>query len=383
MIAHLNLLITDLRAAKKPVLMVGGGARNSDVAALSIESRIPAYPTWNALDIITSDLPTYAGRIGTYGGAGRNFGIQNADLLIAIGTRISGRITGGKPETFTPNAKRWLIDISPDWNPVEIHERVQSDAGTFVTLLLAALKGEWLPDYSQWLSRCIGWRNRYNPVELRFFGTAAPHPYAFARMLSEKCAVDAVIVTDCGGNVVVMNQAFETTFGQRYFSNNGNSPMGFSFCGAMGAWFADPKRQVICVIGDGGFNMNIQELQTVVNYGCKIKVFILDNRVYGITKAYQRTNKGGRYEACGPVGYSPPDFEKIATAYGVAVTRITDGQRMESGIRKALNHDGAMVCIVDCPEFSTYEPRISGWDTPIHDMDPKLSREELAENMNG
>mgnify|MGYP001572486261 CR=1 FL=1 len=379
MIPHLNRLITDLRASHRPVLLVGGGARDSQVLELSRRTGIPAYPTWNALDIVPSDFQNYCGRIGTYGGAGRNFGLQNCDLLIAIGTRISGRITGGMSETFTRGARRWLIDTEPNWNPVEIHESLAASADTFTSALLAALT--WLPDWREWRSLCLDWRYRYDPVRPEFFQQETVHPYAFARKLSELADPRAVVITDCGGNVVVMNQAFETKQGQRFFSNNGNSPMGFSFCGALGAWFAAPERQVICVIGDGGMTVNSQELQTVVNYGAKFKTFILDNRVYGITKAYQRTNMGGRYEACGPVGYNPPDWERVCLGYGVDTRNIFRTQNMELVIADVLAADHAIVCVVLCPEFSTYEPRIASWSDPIEDMSPKLPREEFRANM--
>jgi acetolactate synthase-1/2/3 large subunit len=129
-------------------------------------------------------------------------------------------------------------------------------------------------------------------------------------VLSEKMGATDILVGDCGGNIVVSNHAFETKYGQRNLTNNGNSPMGFSFAGAMGAWFAAPSRQVVCTIGDGGFNMNPQELQTFINYGVKVKTFILNNHIYGITKAYQETNFQGRAEACGPKGYNPPGLSE-------------------------------------------------------------------------
>ena len=183
---------------------------------------------------------------------------------------------------------------------------------------------------------------------------------------------DAILVGDCGGNIVVSNHSFETKYGQRNLTNNGNSPMGFSFAGAMGAWFAEPDKEVVCTIGDGGFNMNIQELQTIKNYGVKLKTFIINNHIYGITKAYQETNFQGRAEACGPKGYNPPDFVNIIEAYGIKTFTIDSHKNMEDIISEVLNYDGPVVCDVNCHEFHTYEPRIFGWKTPIEDMYPYL-----------
>jgi len=180
----------------------------------------------------------------------------------------------------------------------------------------------------------------------------------------------------------LFGHAFETKFGQRYVTSNGHAPMGFSFAGAIGAWLgADRSRQVVCLIGDGGFNMNIQELQTLVNYGIKIKTFILNNHIYGITKQFQETNFQGRTEACGPVGYNPPDFVKVAKAYGIKTFAINKNSEMNGRIDEVLAYDHAVVCDVNCHEFRQYEPRIFGWSTPIEDLYPYLPREEFQANM--
>ena len=201
------------------------------------------------------------------------------------------------------------------------------------------------------------------------------------RQLSEKMDANSVIIADCGGNIVITSQAFETKLGQNFITNNGNSPMGFSFAAAMGAWFADPEKQIVCIIGDGGFNMNIQELQTIKNYGCKIKTFILNNHIYGITKAFQETNFQGRAEACGPKGYSVPNFLKIADAYGIKTLGLKDPSDVQNAIDEILNADEPVLCDVDIHEYHTYEPRIFGWSTPIEDMYPYIDREEFLSNM--
>ena len=154
----------------------------------------------------------------------------------------------------------------------------------------------------------MGWKKKYDPVKPEYFEQQDVNPYVFMRKLSKIMTKDAILIGDCGGNIVVSNHSFETKHGQRNLTNNGNSPMGFSFAASMGAWFARPKDQIVCTIGDGGFNMNIQELQTFVNYNIKVKTFIINNHIYGITKAFQKTNFQGRSEACGPKGYSPPNF---------------------------------------------------------------------------
>ncbi len=392
---QIDKYIEELRRAERPVVMVGGGVRIGhaieEVRELGRVLRIPCFPTWNALDVITSDYEYYGGRIGTYGGAGRNFGIQNSDLLLAIGSRISGRITGGNVGSFARAAKKYVVDVDEallqrKLQQVPFDENILCDAKLFCRTVVEKLKAaqgrKALPDFSSWTRKVMEWKVKYDPVKQECFNQQEyVHPYAFVRLLSQKMGRHDVIVADCGGNVVISNHAFETQFGQRYMTNNGNSPMGFSFAGAMGAWFADPNRRVVCIIGDGGFNMNIQELRTFVNYGVKVKTFILNNHIYGITKAYQETNFEGRAEACGPVGYNPPDFVKVVNAYGIKTVVVNSHAEMDEKIDEVLKYDGAVVCDVNNHEFHTYEPRIFGWETPIEDMYPYLPREEFRANM--
>jgi len=390
---QIHKLLDDLRSAERPVMLVGGGVRlanaQDEVRELGRRLKIPCFPTWNALDVITSDYEYYGGRIGTYGGAGRNFGIQNSDLLLSIGSRISGRITGGNVQSFARAAKKYLVEIDQamvqrKFQQVPFDVNILCDAKVFTRRLLSVLEQSRkpVPDRTSWTERVMEWKRRYDPVRPEFFTQQERvHPYAFMRRLSEKMGASDVLVGDCGGNIVVSNHAFETKYGQRNLTNNGNSPMGFSFAGAMGAWFADPSRQVVCTIGDGGFNMNPQEMQTFMNYAVKVKTFVLNNHIYGITKAYQETNFQGRAEACGPKGYRPPDFLKLAQAYGIKTVTIANHAEMDTKIDDVLHHDGPVVCDVDMDEYHTYEPRIFGWKTPIEDMYPYLPREEFKENM--
>ena len=392
---QIDSFIEDLLKSKRPCLMVGGGVRLADAEKEILELgrilKAPCFPTWNALDIIASDFEYYGGRIGTYGGAGRNFGIQNCDLLLAVGSRISGRITGGEPDLFARDAKKYMVDVDGPamqrkLQQLPFDECILSDAKLFLQLIIEKLKNVNIPDCSEWNIKVQDWKKKYDPVtEDMFEPTKYVHPYAFLRILSEEMGSEDVLAGDCGGNIVALNHSFETKIGQHYFTNNGNSPMGFSFAGAMGACFvAREDQNVVCVIGDGGMNMNIQEIQTVLNYGVKLKTIILNNHIYGITKSYQETNFEGRSEACGPKGYNPPDFIKISKAYGIDTMVIDDGtdyEKVRRQIREFLDHDSAVICDVNCHEYHTYEPKIVGWTTPIEDMYPYLPREEFYSNM--
>jgi acetolactate synthase-1/2/3 large subunit len=387
-------LYEDLKKSTRPVMLIGGGVKNAEATdelhEIGSVLKIPMFPTWNALDVVTSDYEYYCGRVGTYGGAGRNFGIQNSDLLISIGSRVSGRITGGNVKTFARQAKKYMIDIDngtlkKEFQQVPFDENINCDAKKFIKefkefLIKKNFKSE--KNKEKWLKKCQQWKKTYDPVKKSYFkNTNTVQPYAFVRTLSEKMGKDDILVADCGGNIVTCNHAFETKKGQRYFTNNGNSPMGFSFSGAIGAYFANPKRNIVCIIGDGGMNMNIQELQTIKNYNIKIKTIILNNHIYGITKAFQETNFGGKSEACGPRGYIPPNFIKISKAYGIKTMEIKNNSEFEQKIDELLKCDESIVVDVDCHDHHEYEPRIFGWKTPIEDMYPYIEREEFKNNM--
>lgn len=373
-------LLSDLRSAKKPVLLIGGGVQKYRKEFLELTNvlRIPTYATWNALDIVTSDLETYAGVVGTYGGPGRNFGIQSSDLMLAIGSRISGRITGGTPENFGRHGKKYFVDIDaallkPEFQPCKADRNIHSDAGEFISGFTSRLRGEKL-DHGVWLNRCKEWAVKYDPVRpemLRDF-----HHYGFVRRLSERLPSNAIVVSDTGGNVIMMGHCFKSKWGQRLFTSNGNTAMGFGFCGALGAWFAAPDRPVICIIGDGGFNMNIQEIQTMVNYGCNVKTFILNNHCYGNTKLWQKSNNKALI-ACGPDGYNPPDFVKIADAYGALSGTLDDYDQIDA----AIAIPSSVILDVVHHDFYDYYPRISRFDQELHDQDPPLPRVEIEENM--
>lgn len=412
-------LLADIKNAERPVILVGGGALKAKEAIqyLSTELNIPCFRTWNAKDIITNDFVNFGGDVGTYGGRGRNFAVQNSDLLISIGSRISGRITGGKPETFARAARKWMIDMDPanligDLQQVKMDVNILADARKFTSEFIefvqeshpALRPPHW--QFEKWMNTVKAWRDKYDPINIhKDVKCEGVNPYIFMRKLSDMCSVNDVIVSDCGGNQVIFAHAFETKNGQRCFTNNGNSPMGFSMCGALGAWFAQQKKirnivinksrqmgmkklmreiigNVICIIGDGGMTMNIQELQTLKNYGINVKTFIINNHIYGITKAFQKVNFGGRSEACGPKGYVPPDFIGIAQAHGISTTTIeNEGCDWHSQIQTVLDAEGPYICNVECPEWHSYLPKISGWDQAIEDMEPYLSNEEFLENM--
>lgn len=394
--------LKDLEKSSRPVLLIGGGAQSANcsdkIIKIAKTLKIPCFPTWNGIDTITSDFELYGGRVGTYGGPGRNFGIQNCDLLFSLGSRVSGRITGGNPSTFAREAKKYVVDIDrallkKNFQPVKFNENIYCDLNIFLDIFIDEIKkfDKSKLNFDKWNKKIKFWLENYNSYKIEYSkangyrhgGKNYVHPYAFVNSLSNRLSKNDVIVGDCGGISVIIGHSLKTKFGQRYHSNNGHAPMGYAFSAAIGSWFGSSKKHnTICLTGDGGFNMNIQELQTLVNYKIPVKTFVLNNHIYGITKAFQKTNFQGREEACGPKGYNPPNFVEIANAYKVKTFIINKNEEIENLLDEILNYNGPVVCDVNCHEFHAYEPKLIGWKTPIEDMYPYLERDELKNNLN-
>ena len=375
LLAFSERIVDALSVAKRPVLLVGGGCRGTAIWEFARDLGIPTFPTWNALDLITSDHPYYAGRIGTYGGPGFNQAIQQSDFLLSIGSRISGRITGGNPSSFAPDARKFCIDIDPATLralPFDA-ECFAADAGAAISAIRHALSSHTRPIWSEWIEHSKQLVRTLDPVLPRYFQQTEIHPYAFCRMLGEMLLANTILVGDCGGNIASVNHSLRTKRGQRYFTNNGNSPVGFSVSGAVGAHYAEPFRPVVAVVGDGGLMLNLTILETIAHNKLPIKIVVLNNKCYGITAAYNRTNFGGRQIANGTTDelgdWSMPLVEKLAATFGIDYTPVTTTEQARPAIEWLLSSQNAG--IIDCitPGFSSYLPRISRGDVPIDQME--------------
>lgn len=386
---HINKCLEMLRKAERPVMLVGGGvwlAKAMEETKRLIERlKIPVYVTWNMLDFCEKDYPFYGGRVGTFGGDGRNYGIQNSDLLLSIGSRISGRITGGMIHSFARTAKKIIVDIDSaelKWQLVRGDLNITCDAKVFATEFLKVLENKPLEaDYSQWLAKAIYWKEKYPVFKEEYWDQKeSVNPYVFVKVLSEEMKEGDVLVHEAGGNCVVTSQAFEAKAGQRVFSNNGNSSLGYALPAAIGACIAT-KKHVLCINGDGGMNFNIQEFQTIKHYKLPVKVLIFNNYAYGITKAYRDTNFQSEYAGVDAEhGQSSPDFMKVAEAYGIKTVHIKNHDELRDKIKEVLSADEPVVCDINMIGFYNYQPKI-GWRNPIEDQYPFLPRDEFRNNM--
>ena len=378
-----------LKEAQRPSLLIGGGVwlakANDEMMQLIEKLKIPFFVTWNMIDFCENNHPLYGGRVGTFGGDGRNFGIQNSDFLLAVGSRIPGRITGGMIHTFARAAKKVFVDIDPvelKYQEVKADINICSDAKIFIDEFSKSLENNpGLKDYSQWTEKVKGWKKRYTVFQKSYLEQkGSVNPYVFIKVLSEEMKDGDVMVHEAGGNCVITSQTYEAKKNQRVFSNNGNSSLGYSLPAAIGACIAT-KKPVICITGDGGLNFNIQELQTLKYYKLPVKIMVFNNYAYGITKLYRDTNFDSEYAGVdGEHGVENPDFKKVASAYGIKAVHIKDHEHLREKVRGVLDANEAILCDINMIGFYDYKPRL-GWGTPIEDQYPFLPRNEFKKNM--
>lgn len=390
-------LLAWLAEAQRPVLLVGNGVRAAGAEQLLLQVvetlGIPVLTTWLGMDLIPDNHPCCFGRPGALAPRGANFTLQNSDLLITIGTRLDMAMTAYSHERFARGAKKVMVDIDEAEirkMRTPIHLPIVADAGDFLRELAAQLKDSRRLGWPDWTARCRDWKARYpivTPEQRNLPGHLSM--YQFSEVLTEEMSEqDQVVPGSSGFASEIFLLCYKAKQGQRCFHNRGTGSMGLGIPAAIGAAVAGGKRTV-CVDGDGGFQMNIQELATVARLGLPIKFFVINNQGY----ASIRTSQNGYFKrlvaADHTSGLNLPDLGKVAAAYEVPFARIADKSTLRSQIQEALASAGPVVCEVvvapdeeRIPRASSYQkPDGSMASKPLEDLFPFLEREEFLANM--
>ena len=387
-----------IKKAKRPVFITGYGIRlakgEAEFLKLAERLNIPIVSSWTSSDLIPTSHELYVGRSGIMGDRAANFAVQNSDLLLIVGSRMSIPQVGYNYKTFAREAKRLMVDIDEkELNKPSVRPDlpIKADAREFMVEMLSQLgEREAVSDIREWIKRCQHWKAKY-PVVLPEYKEIKDgvNSFYFIDVLSEKLDSDAVVVTDMGTSFTCTMQTFKVKAGQRLFTSSGHASMGFGLPGAIGACFANDKKKTICISGDGGLQMNIQELQTMVHYKLPIILFVLNNGGYLTIKLMQQ-NHFGRYVGSDPSsGVSCPDIVKVGTAYGIKTERISNNDELHAKMDNVLAEPGPFICEIMMPEDQQLIPRVSSLKKPdgtitakpLEDLYPFLSREEFAENM--
>lgn len=367
-----------LAEAERPVVLWGGGVSLAGAQAALSDwlkgSEVPFVASWAGLSAFSHDHPGFVGQIGVYGNRGANFVLQNADAVIVLGSRLDNRQRSGNAANFATGALVHVLDVDAE----EIRKYGGGRySGTVVDLKLLpqildnlpapAVTPEWAGYVKRMASTYRGQESSSVAKRLNSLS-----PYDVVRRISEVVERDAVVVGDTGAAVCWLHQSFVVDQ-HRLFTAGGNSPMGYALCAAIGAKLTAPERQVVSYNGDGGLQVNIQELQTIRHYGLDIPVVVMNNSSYGIIKQFQDSYLGSRYTASSD-GYSTPDFGAVAKAYGLAHCRVESIDQLTPELFKM----GAVLIEVVLSEETLIEPKLE-MGRPINDQYPYLSDEAYEE----
>jgi acetolactate synthase-1/2/3 large subunit len=389
--ATLDACLDALRAAQRPVIIYGWGVHlagaEAEARALAAVLHMPVAMTWAARDLLADSDPLTIGGFGTHGVRHANFAVQNADLILSIGSRLDTKATGSPPSTFAREARIIMCDIDPtelgkfERLGVRLHQAVAADARTFLQALLRRAQGQAWPTHALWLERIADWKRRYPVCPPAYAAEKDVNPYWLVQKLSEALGENEIIFSDTGCALAWMMQGFAFKAGQRFHHAFNNTPMGYGLPGAIGAAFARPGARIICFSGDGSIQMNIQELATVIRHRLPIKIILLNNHGHGMVQQTQEMWLGGNYYATSVAGgLSDPDFVAIARAYGFPAETLEFNADIPAKLAKALDGDGPYLLNIEIDARHRVVPQVK-YGRPNEDADPLLDRKEFLANM--
>lgn len=395
-------VIDMIASAKRPVFHAGYGIRLSgayDVFRKVAEKlNIPIVTYWNAVDLIEDDNDLYCGRAGNMGDRPGNWAIQNADVILAVGTRISIRQVGYNWKTWAREAKVIMVDIDRaelKKPTIHVEKPIWADAKDFLKKLDAAIvDGEKIANDEEWIEVCRNWKRDYPVVQPRQWeenGSTA-NVYAFIKYLSSKLPENSLTAVSNGACCVVGNQTYEIKKGSRMNNNSAIASMGYGLPAAIGLCKAAGNKSTICLEGDGSIMMNLQELQTIMTNKLPIKIFLINNSGYHSiritqTNLFSEHTKVGIGEESGDLSF--PEFRKIAEAFGYRYYSASSNAEMMSVVDQVLDIDGAVFVEIFTDTKQVWEPKSSTKkfadgtlvSPPLEDLAPFLPKEELEKQM--
>jgi len=396
----IRTVLEKIKNAERPVFHAGYGIRLSGgyeaFRSVAEKLNIPIVTYWNAVDLIEDEHPLYCGRAGNMGDRPGNWAIQNADLIIAVGTRISIRQVGYNWKTWARCAEVIMVDIDKaelKKPTLHVDMPIWADARDFLTKLdLAACAP--VCEKSQWLETCQRWKRDYPavlPHQWEENGTTA-NVYAFIRYLSSRLPENSLTAVSNGACCVVGNQAYVIQKGSRMANNSAIASMGYGLPAAIGTCIGGNRRETICLEGDGSIMMNLQELQTVITNNLPVKIFLINNNGYHSIRLTQTNLFSDRCKiGIGPESgdLSFPEFRKIAEAFGYRYYSASSNAEMMKTVDEVLSLEGPVFCEIFTDTVQVWEPKSSTKrlpdgtlvSPPLEDLAPFLPREELARQM--
>ena len=394
-------VIDKIKNAKHPVLYAGNGVRLAGAFELFEKLvpmlNIPVVTGWDNIDMMADADPLYVGRGGIMGDRPGNFAVQNADLVLAVGNRLSIRQVGYNWQTWARAAHVIMVDVDAEElkkPTLHVETPIHADALDFLMAIERNL-GKDTPLYPEngWQEKCREWKKNYPVVQKKHYeDTRDTNVYAFVKELSHRLPEGYVTVVGNGSACVVGSHGYEIKKGQRFIINSGAASMGYDLPAAIGVCTALGKKEIVCLTGDGSIQMNLQELQTILTNRLPIKIFVINNDGYHSIRQTQ-TNLFGHHTK---VGIGPesgdlsfPSLEKLAYAYGYEYAACRSNGEIEDTLKRAFSTEGAFIAEIFVSPEQLFEPKSATKrledgtlvSPPLEDLAPFLPREELEKIM--
>jgi acetolactate synthase-1/2/3 large subunit len=388
-----NFIINKINESKNPLFVIGNGIWLSKTEKIFNEilekTKIPVVASWLGKDVVNNSNPLYFGDIGILGERFANFAIQKCDLLIILGCRLTITQIGYDYSNFSTNSYKIMVDIDKneiDKKIINVNLKINEDLSIFLNKFNNLLPSSKVEDlhYTNWMNKLNYWKNKYVSYDTDIDMQGDVNSYYFAKHFSLALKPNSTIVTDTGSSSFSIFQSiFLNKENIRLFTASGQCSMGYGLPGAIGAYIADNNKDVILIAGDGGFQMNIQELQSVIYYNIPVKMFIFNNNGYLAIKLMQQNLFKENYVGSNiKSGVSSPDFNKVAESYGLKTFTINTNNEMHV-IQEVMNYNGPCLCHIKMIENQLIMPRVQsqGNRKSLEYMFPYIDTDELNKDL--
>lgn len=392
----LDQIIDLIFKAKTPVIVTGNGIHLSQTEKLFLKLKnklqIPVISTWTSKDLMDQQDSLFVGSFGLLGERAANFTVQNADLLLILGSRLSIPNIGYKSDLFSPKSIKIMVDIDENEikkPTIKIDYPIVEDLTCFFSKILLKLQNKNIPNWNAWVNKTQSWKQKYPVFQPEYkTNTNNINSFYFMEVLSSVLTDNDIIVTDMGTSYTCTMQALQMNGKNRLFTSSACCSMGFGLPGAIGAYYANPKKNIILISGDGGLQMNIQELQTVIHNNIPLKIFVLNNNGYLAISLMQDNLFNGKYIGSNnKSGISSPNFTKLAEVYGFKTFKFKNNTELEDNINTVLDTTGPVLCEIMMTENQLLIPRVQSFkdkegkivSSSLENMFPYLSADEMKD----
>ncbi len=376
-----NDLLASLDESQRPLILVGGGIRSAGAVELfrtfATTLRVPVVNSLMGVDVLSYDDPLRVGMIGSYGNRWTNLAIARSDFLLVLGSRLDVRQTGSQTDAFKGERRIFHVDCETG----EINNRITgccaivSGLKEFLSAANDAIGSREFSEREDWNSEIASLRSSW-PDTQEISNTSGINPNILMHELSKLCFDAAAYVVDVGQHQMWAAQSLEVRGDQRFLTSGGMGSMGFALPAAVGAAFAASPRPIVLIAGDGGFQSNIQELQTVAHHKLPIKMLVLNNGCHGMVRQFQQSYFDERYQST-LWGYSAPDFAQIAEAYKIPARTIANANETDEALRWLWSTSNTPLLLqVMIDTYANAYPKIA-FGSPISEMEPFATPTEM------